>query len=80
MVLIDAISRQIPGVLGNHNSINDSFLRGILDYPQYTRPEEIDGQIVPEILLSGHQANIDKWRQEKSIENTTKKRKDLIKK
>ncbi|HAY41427.1 MAG TPA: tRNA (guanosine(37)-N1)-methyltransferase TrmD [Gammaproteobacteria bacterium] len=80
MVLIDAISRQIPGVLGNHNSINDSFLCGILDYPQYTRPEEIDGQIVPEILLSGHQANIDKWRQEKSIENTTKKRKDLIKK
>jgi tRNA (guanine37-N1)-methyltransferase len=80
MVLIDSVSRQIPGVLGNQNSVNDSFINDILDYPQYTRPEEIDGQLVPGILLSGHQANIDKWRQERAIENTYKKRKDLIKK
>ena len=62
MVLIDAVSRQIPGVLGNQDSLNDSFANGLLDYPHYTRPEEVDGQIVPEVLLSGHQANIDAWR------------------
>ncbi len=80
MVLIDAVSRQIPGVLGNSRSVRDSFLDDILDHPQYTRPEEIDGQRVPEVLLSGHQDNIDKWRKGKSIENTLLKRKDLIKK
>ena len=80
MVLIDAVSRQIPGVLGNQDSLNDSFANGLLDYPHYTRPEEVDGQIVPEVLLSGHQANIDAWRQSQAIQNTQKKRKDLIKK
>ena len=80
MVLIDAVSRQIPGVLGNQDSLNDSFANGLLDYPHYTRPEEIDGQIVPEILLSGHQANIEAWRQAQAIQNTQKKRKDLVKK
>ncbi|MDG2353906.1 MAG: tRNA (guanosine(37)-N1)-methyltransferase TrmD [Gammaproteobacteria bacterium] len=80
MVLIDAVSRQIPGVLGNQDSLNDSFANGLLDYPHYTRPEVINDQVVPEILLSGHQANIDAWRQDQSIQNTQKKRKDLIKK
>jgi tRNA (guanine37-N1)-methyltransferase len=80
MVLIDAVSRQIPGVLGNQDSLNDSFANGLLDYPHYTRPEEVDGQIVPEVLLSGHQANIDAWRQSQAIQNTQKKRKDLVKK
>ncbi len=80
MVLIDAVSRQIPGVLGNSSSVRDSFLDDILDHPQYTRPEEINGQRVPEVLLSGHQGNINKWRKDKSIENTLLKRKDLIKK
>lgn len=80
MVLIDAVSRQIPEVLGNGDSVRDSFLNDILDHPQYTRPEEIDGQRVPGVLLSGHQDNIDKWRKGKSIENTLLKRKDLIKK
>ena len=79
MVLIDAVSRQIPGVLGNQDSLNDSFANGLLDYPHYTRPEEIDGQVVPEILLSGHQANIEAWRQAQAIQNTQKKRKDLVK-
>jgi tRNA (guanine37-N1)-methyltransferase len=79
MVLIDAVSRQIPGVLGNQDSLNDSFANGLLDYPHYTRPEEVDGQIVPEVLLSGHQANIDAWRQSQAIQNTQKKRKDLVK-
>lgn len=80
MVLIDAVSRQIPGVLGNQDSLNDSFANGLLDYPHYTRPEEIDNQIVPEVLLSGHQANIDAWRQSQAIQNTQKKRKDLVEK
>ncbi len=80
MVLIDAVSRQIPGVLGNQDSLNDSFASGLLDYPQYTRPEVIDGQEVPEVLLSGHQAKIDAWRIEKARENTQKKRTDLLKK
>ena len=80
MVLIDAVSRQISGVLGNQESLNDSFANGLLDYPHYTRPEEVDGQIVPEVLLSGHQANIDAWRQSQAIQNTQKKRKDLVKK
>jgi len=80
MVLIDAVSRQIPGVLGNQDSLNDSFANGLLDYPHYTRPEEVDGQIVPEVLLSGHQANIDAWQQSQAIQNTQKKRKDLVEK
>lgn len=80
MVLIDALSRQIPGVLGNQDSLNDSFANGLLDYPHYTRPEVIDGQHVPEVLLSGHQAKIDAWRTEQANKNTQKKRTDLIKK
>ena len=80
MVLVDAVSRQIPGVLGNQESLNDSFADGLLDYPHYTRPEIVDGQSVPAVLLSGHQANIDAWRQDQSIKNTQKKRKDLVNK
>lgn len=80
MVLIDAVSRHIPKVLGNQASLNDSFTNGLLDYPVYTRPEIIDGQKVPAVLLSGHQANIDSWRGEESLKNTTKKRPDLKRK
>jgi tRNA (guanine37-N1)-methyltransferase len=57
--------------------LNDSFANGLLDYPLYTRPEVIDGQKVPEVLLSGHQANIDSWREQESLKNTIKKRPDL---
>ena len=77
MVLIDAVVRQIKGVLGNAESLNDSFQNGLLDHPHYTRPEEIDGQKVPAVLLSGHQANIDKWRLEQAKLNTQQKRQDL---
>ena len=80
MVLIDSVSRQIPGVLGNQDSLNDSFAENLLDYPHYTRPSEIDGKIVPEVLLSGHQANIEAWRQAQVVKNTQKKRKDLLEK
>ncbi len=79
MVLIDAVSRQIPGVLGNEDSLNDSFANNLLDYPHYTRPEMVDGQTVPEVLLSGHQANIDTWRKDQSIKKTQEKRQDLLK-
>jgi tRNA (guanine37-N1)-methyltransferase len=61
MTLIDAVSRQIDSVLGNENSLNDSFQNGLLDYPHYTRPREIDGQKVPEVLLSGNDAKIKEW-------------------
>ena len=80
MVLIDAISRQRQGVLGNQDSLNDSFADGLLDYPHYTRPEVIDEQSVPEVLLSGHQAKIDAWRAQQAERNTHKKRPDLLKK
>ena len=78
MVLVDAISRRLPGVLGNEVSLKDSFADNLLDYPNYTRPEIIDGQTVPEVLLSGNQAKIDAWRLEQSIKNTKQKRPDLL--
>jgi len=78
MVLIDSVSRRIPGVLGNEASLNDSFINNLLDYPHYTRPETIDDQSVPSVLLSGNQAKIDDWRHEQSIEKTKQKRPDLI--
>lgn len=78
MVLIDSVSRQIPNVLGNANSLQDSFAKPLLDYPHYTRPEVIDGQKVPAVLLSGHQANIDVWRTQQALKNTQKKRPNLL--
>ena len=78
MVVIDAISRRLPGVLGNEVSLKDSFTDNLLDYPHYTRPEVIDNQAVPEVLLSGNQAKIDAWRLEQSIKKTKQKRPDLL--
>ena len=78
MVLIDSVSRRLPNVLGNEDSLKDSFTNNLLDYPHYTRPETIDGQTVPEVLLSGNQAKIDSWRNQQSIEKTNQKRPDLI--
>ena len=78
MVVIDTISRRLPGVLGNEVSLKDSFTDNVLDYPHYTRPEVIDGQNVPEVLLSGNQAKIDAWRLEQSIKKTKQKRPDLL--
>ncbi len=79
MVMIDAISRNVSGVLNDESVEDESFNDGYLEYPQYTRPEVFLGKRVPEVLLSGHHANIEKWRREKSIENTRTKRPDLIK-
>lgn len=81
MVMIDAISRLIPGVLHNDVSAEfESFQDNLLEYPQYTRPEEWHGKKVPEILLSGHHANVEKWRREQSIIRTAKNRPDLLEK
>ena len=78
MVVVDAISRRLPGVLGNEVSLKDSFTDNVLDCPHYTRPEVIDNQAVPEVLLSGDQAKIDAWRLEQSIKKTKQKRPDLL--
>lgn len=79
MVLIDAVSRNVDGVLDNESLVDESFNSDLLEYPQYTRPEIFRGVKVPEVLLSGHHANIEKWRREQSLEITKKKRPDLIK-
>ena len=79
MVLIDAVSRMIPGVLNNHDSAEtDSFMNGLLEYPQYSRPEEWRGRKVPEILLSGDHAKVDLWRREQSLIRTAERRPDLL--
>lgn len=80
MVVIDTISRNIEGVLNDESVKDESFSDGLLEYPQYTRPEEFMGRKVPEVLLSGHHANIEKWRKEQSIEITKVRRPDLIEK
>ncbi len=78
MVVIDTVSRLVPGVLHNSESAEtESFENGLLEYPQYTRPEVFEGKKVPDVLLSGHHANVEKWRLEKSIERTKKYRPDL---
>ena len=78
MVLIDSVSRYIEGVINQESIQEESFSNGLLEYPQYTRPEVFEGEKVPEILLSGHHENIEKWRRDKSIEITKKKRPDLL--
>lgn len=79
ITIIDAVSRLVPGVLGKEDSFaNESFSDGLLEYPQYTRPPVFHGKEVPEILLSGHHANIAKWRREQSLIRTVKKRPDLL--
>lgn len=79
MVMVDCISRLVPGVLNNQESAEfESFHENLLEYPQYTRPEEFMGMRVPEVLLSGHHARIDAWRQEQSVKRTKERRPDLF--
>ena len=79
MVMIDCISRLVPGVLGNGDSAEiESFYDNLLEYPQYTRPEVYEGKTVPEVLLSGHHKNIESWRREQSIRRTLERRPDLL--
>ncbi len=79
MVLIDSISRYIDGVISKDSTTEESFSQGLLEYPQYTRPEIFEDIKVPEILLSGHHGNIEKWRRYKSLKNTYMKRPELLK-
>lgn len=79
MVLIDTVSRYVSGVLNKESVDEESFSNGLLEYPHYTRPEVFLNKKVPEVLLSGHHENIKKWREEKSLEITKKKRPDLLK-
>ena len=80
MVLIDSVSRYVEGVLNEDSKLEESFSKeGLLEYPQYTRPETFEGVKVPEILLSGHHENINKWRRCEALKNTYLKRPDLLK-
>jgi tRNA (guanine37-N1)-methyltransferase len=79
MVIIDAVTRLLPGALGDEESARDeSFSHGLLEYPHYTRPAEFRGMKVPEVLLSGHHAEIEKWRAEQAKARTAKRRPDLL--
>ena len=79
MVLIDAVSRMVPGVLTNEQSgEEESFMDGLLEYPQYTRPEVFHGREVPEILKSGHHARIADWRRRQSLKRTWERRPELL--
>jgi len=79
MVLVDALVRQVPGALGHEDSAaQDSFVDGLLDCPHYTRPESIEGQVVPEVLLGGDHKAIEKWRTKQSLGRTYLRRPDLI--
>ena len=78
MVVADSVIRLLDGVITNASLDEESFSNGLLEYPQYTRPQNFKGIEVPEVLLSGHHANIAKWRKEKSIEITRKNRPDLL--
>lgn len=78
MVLIDSVSRYVEGVLSNESTEEESFSNGLLEYPQYTRPEVFDNVKVPDVLISGHHEIIRKWRRERSLENTFKKRPEML--
>lgn len=79
MVLIDSVSRYVEGVLNEESTSEESFSEGLLEYPQYTRPEEFRGKRVPDVLISGHHENIRNWRKEQSLMITKKNRPDLLK-
>ena len=79
LAVIDAVARLIPGVVGDDQSVEeDSFTRGLLDYPHYTRPAEFEGRQVPDVLLSGHHAEIRRWRRQAALRRTEERRPDLL--
>ena len=79
LAVIDAVARLVPGVVGDDQSVEaDSFTRGLLDYPHYTRPAEFEGRKVPDVLLSGHHAEIRRWRREAALQRTQERRPDLL--
>jgi len=79
LVVVDAVARFVPGVVGDEESVaRDTFARGLLDYPQYTRPAEFRGMSVPAVLLSGHHAEIEKWRRREALKRTAERRPELL--
>jgi tRNA (guanine37-N1)-methyltransferase len=78
MVLVDCVSRYVDGVISVSSLVDESFSDGMLEYPQYTRPQEYKGLAVPDVLRSGDHAKIDAWRREKALEITKKNRPDLL--
>ncbi|NOT28319.1 MAG: tRNA (guanosine(37)-N1)-methyltransferase TrmD [Acidobacteria bacterium] len=79
LVIVDAVSRLVPGVVGDSRSVEeDSFSRGLLDHPHYTRPAEVSGQKVPDVLLSGHHEEVRRWRRKMAIQRTLERRPDLL--
>lgn len=79
LAVIDAVARLVPGVVGDEQSVEgDSFARGLLDYPHYTRPAECEGLRVPDVLLSGHHADIRRWRRQQALRRTWERRPDLL--
>jgi tRNA (guanine37-N1)-methyltransferase len=79
LVVIDAVARLVPGVVGDEQSVaEDSFSRGLLDFPQYTRPAEVESDRVPDVLMSGNHAEIRKWRKRAAIARTLERRPDLL--
>ena len=79
LVIVDAVARLVPGVVGDEPSVaEDSFARRLLDFPHYTRPAEFRGMTVPDVLLSGHHAEIERWRRRAALERTLARRPDLL--
>jgi tRNA (guanine37-N1)-methyltransferase len=79
LVIVDAVSRLVPGVVGDGQSVEeDSFSRGLLDYPHYTRPAEFGGLRVPDVLLSGHHAEVRRWRKKEALARTLERRSELL--
>jgi tRNA (guanine37-N1)-methyltransferase len=79
LVVVDAVARLVPGVVGDAGSVAaDSFARGLLDYPHFTRPADVRGWTVPDVLLSGHHARIETWRRREALRRTLRERPDLI--
>ena len=81
LIVIDAVTRLLPGVLGDEESAQqDSHINGLLDFPHFTRPEQLEGSSVPDVLLSGNHADIDRWRMKQALSRTWQRRPDLLKK
>jgi tRNA (guanine37-N1)-methyltransferase len=79
LVIVDAVARLVPGVVGDEQSVaRDTFARGLLDFPQYTRPAEFEGHAVPPVLLSGHHKEIDRWRRREALARTLERRPELL--
>ena len=78
LVLVDAVGRLVPGVIEADSAAGDSFAQGLLEYPQYTRPETFDGVTVPSVLLSGHHGEVDRWRRREALRRTLLRRPDLL--